>query len=333
MKAWLQAYMIVLLVAVISALMSSHAFAKMKIVVVGKTKNDSFYEQSFAGCQEFAKTHPDLECIYDGPADFQDARSQENVILELLEKGIDGILVSTTDSNFLARRALVKAQEMKVPVITFDSDLLPEHQALRMAYVGTNNFDFGVALGNYAKKFKKGNPTRICIQSGSPTTPNLNERIRGVRYALSGTHENKKLDGENGWVEYVRCPFFTYGKRDRAITQLEYLLAQKNMPIYLAVAGFAQFSPDYIKTVAPHKIRVLSKDAIIISADAEALQLEALEQGLSTVNIGQRPFEMGRYSAELMYNFIVDGKKPEKEVNYLGFYYCTMKDSVDCALD
>lgn len=312
---------------------AGHSHAEMTIAVIGKTKNDSFYEKAFAGCQEFAATHPDLNCLYDGPEDFQDTRAQAKVVAKVLKQGVDGILVSTTNSGFLVERVLKEAQQRNIPVITFDSDLLDEHHDYRLAYVGTNNFDFGVALGNYAKTFQKDGVNEICIQSGSDSTPNLNERIRGVRFALSGNSGDMRLEGENGWVEHKRCPFYTIGKRDRAITQLEFILAQPKPPIFLAVAGFAQFSPNYIDTVLPYQDQVKAGRIIIISADAEDIQLKALEQNLSSINIGQRPFEMGRYGAQLLYEYLKEGKKPEKEINYLGFFYCREDGGVQCLTD
>ncbi|MDX1396965.1 MAG: substrate-binding domain-containing protein [Oceanospirillum sp.] len=302
---------------------SAVTFADFKVAVIGKTKNDSFYEKAFDGCETFSATVDDLICIYDGPEDYQNPRSQAAVVDRVLSQHVDGILISTTHSGFLVERILKEAQEKRVPVITFDSDLLPEHHSYRLAYVGTNNFDFGVALGEYARKFKKEGINEICIQSGSDATPNLNERIRGVRFALSGDSANKKLSGEKGWVEHPRCPFYTLGKRDTALNQLMFLLSQKQPPIFLAVAGFAQFSPDYLTAVKPYQQQIRSGDIVLISADAEAMQLEALQQHLSTANIGQRPFEMGRYSALLMYQYLKYQQMPEQEINYLGFYYCS----------
>lgn len=316
-----------------SILGGSPSFANIKIAVIGKTKNDSFYEQAFEGCQALAQETDGVSCLYDGPVDYQDVRSQVRVVQQMLERDVDGLLISTTESKALTERALKLAQYRGIPVVTFDSDLEEEDQPYRLAYVGTNNFDFGVALGRYAERFKTEGMNTICIQSGSERTPNLTERLEGVRFALSGNRSNNKLDGENGWQEHNRCPFYTLGKRDRALSQLEFMLAQPDRAIFLAVAGFAQFSPDYIETIQPYRSRINAKDVVIISADAEEIQLKALEQKLSTVNIGQRPFEMGRVGARLLYEYIQHNKKPEKEINYLGFYYCHEEDGVQCSFD
>ncbi|MEM7389211.1 MAG: substrate-binding domain-containing protein [Pseudomonadota bacterium] len=180
--------------------------AKYVVAVVGKTKNDSFYQQAFKGCEQFAKQHLDFECIYDGPKDFQDIRTQVLVITDLVRRNnISGLLIATTDSNYLVERALKKLKDNNIPVITFDSDLLEKDQQYRLTYVGTNNFDYGVALGNELKKFTNKENNQVCIQSGHSTTPNLNKRIEGVRYALSG-QKDKRLSGENGWSEFDRCP-------------------------------------------------------------------------------------------------------------------------------
>lgn len=308
---------------ILSFLLSLPLRADLKIAVIGKTKNDSFYEQAYKGCQSFAATAGDIICVYDGPNDYQNPRAQAAIVDRALAEHADGILISTTNSEFLVERVLRVAREKHVPVITFDSDLLPEHRSYRLAYVGTNNFDFGVALGNVARRFGKELGREICIQSGSDATPNLNERIRGVRYALSGNQSNRKLSGENGWTEHHRCPFYTLGKRENALNQLKFLFAQSEPPLFLAVAGFAQFSPHYIEEMATYRNRIESGDLVVISADAEAMQLQALAQHLSTANIGQRPFDMGYESARLMYAYLKQNRRPAQEVNYLGFYYCT----------
>ena len=317
----------------LSATETSHDAAKKKlnIVVIGKTKNDSFYEQSYEGCKKFAQTVGDINCIYDGPKDFQNIRSQALIIESYINKGVDGFLISTTDSTFLVNRVLKQVKEAKIPVITFDSDLLEKDKAYRLAYVGTNNFDYGVALGNQAKAFKKTGETQICIQSGHDTTPNLNARIDGVRYALAGTHVTR-LQGENGWTEYSRCPFYTLGKRGQAVRQLEHILNLETPTIFLAVAGFAQFSPNYIERIKPYEAQIKSGEAVIISADAEEIQLKALGAHLSNINIGQKPFEMGRLGTELLYQYLTQNKLPEKDIYYQDFYYCTPENVNECVV-
>jgi ribose transport system substrate-binding protein len=306
------------------------------IGVVGKTKHDSFYEQSWQGCKDYARSlaSEELEiiCRYDGPEFFQDIREQAIVVNKVIDSGVDGLLISTTDSNYLVKNALTRAEAKSIPVITFDSDLLPEHRQHRLAYVGTNNFDFGVALGEAAKQYKREGITKVCIQSGHESTPNLDQRIKGVRFALSDGKNTSRLEDEMGWNEYERCPFYTLGKRTMAVNQLE-LVLKRSVPMFIAVAGFAQFSPDYVTKVGPYLKQILQQSTVIISADTEPLQLTILAQGLSTLNIGQRPHEMGFLGAKMLHQFIQTKVKPQQEFTYLGFHTCTADNVQTCTLN
>lgn len=315
----------------LALLISLPSFA-FTIAVVGKTKNDSFYEQSFKGCLAFASQHPQVQCVYDGADDYQDVRTQVLIVKDLIQRNVDALLISTTDSAFLVKGALKAAKRKGIPVITFDSDLLPEHQRYRLAYVGTNNFEFGIALGNAVKDHKKQKPQLICIQSGHQTTPNLNARVEGVRYALSG-EPTKRLTGQNGWMEHERCPLFTMGKREDAITQLLTIIDMPASPIFVAVAGFAQFHPEYLSLLNPYKAKIEQDEVTIISADTEDQQLEILQAGLSTINIGQNPFEMGRKGAELLFLFKKTGLKPEQDTYYLPFHYCNRDNTKSCTVN
>ncbi len=302
---------------------------KLTFAVIGKTLNDSFYEQSFDGCLHFAATIKNLDCIYDGPLNYQDIRSQGFAVERVLAKGIDGLIISVTDSAYLADYILPKLAKLNIPVITFDSDLLSAHHHHRLTYVGTNNVEFGKALGEYATKFKRPGVNHVCIYSGHPTTPNLNDRIKGVRLFLSNNQTASRLHGENDWFEIERCPYYSLGKRDQALSQLINSFDNK-VPINIAVAGFAQFSPKYIEAIKPYKKLLETEEVVFVSADTEPLQLSALRERLSTINIGQNPFEMGRLSADLLFNYLTQNTLPEKDMYFLDFHYCHTENFDTC---
>ena len=70
-----------------------------------------------------------------------------------------------------------------IPVLTWDSDLLPQDKGLRIAYVGTHNYDIGVNLAKLVMQIKPKGGT-ICIQSGGAAAANHNERMQGIRDTL-----------------------------------------------------------------------------------------------------------------------------------------------------
>jgi ribose transport system substrate-binding protein len=308
--------------------MSLSTQAKLKIAIIPKTKNLSFFEDSHRGCLDTAKVHKEIECIYDGPIDFQDPRQQAIVLNNLLKQDLDAILLAVTDSDFLVENGLKQAREKGIPIITYDSDLKKEHHKYRLAYVGTDNIALGKALGDAAKKYKRNEVQNICIQSGSEGSPNLEDRIRGVRLSLTEGKSSSKMDGKYGWKEIRRCPLYTFGKAELAVFQVDFILNKKEDLVFLPIAGFAQFSPNYIPKIKPHLENIKSNLITIISADTLDIQLKALAEGLSTENIGQNPYEMGRRGTKMLYEYLTKKKLPKKEFNYVSFHHCT-QDNVD----
>ena len=51
-------------------------------------------------------------------------------------------------------KALEKAKAAGIPVLTWDSDLLDKDKGLRIAYVGTYNYDIGVNLAKLVQAIK-----------------------------------------------------------------------------------------------------------------------------------------------------------------------------------
>ena len=57
------------------------------------------------------------------------------------------------------------AKDAGIPLLTWDTDLLPENKDLRVAYIGTHNYEIGTNLAKLVKSVKPNGGT-ICIQSG-----------------------------------------------------------------------------------------------------------------------------------------------------------------------
>jgi ABC-type sugar transport system, periplasmic component len=70
---------------------------------------------------------------------------------------------------------LQAAKAAGIPVLTWDSDVLPDSKGLRAAYIGTHNYEIGANLAKLAMEIKPKGGT-VCIQSGGalrPTTMNV----------------------------------------------------------------------------------------------------------------------------------------------------------------
>ena len=308
----------------------------LKFAVVPKFYG-AFFDQSKLGCEAAASQLTDVECIYLGP-EISSVRLQDKVIEQLIDQGIDGIAVAITQSKFLAENSLSKAKAAGIPVITYDSDFdaptLAQHQDLRRAYIGTDNFAFGLALGEQLKKLRP-NGGSLIIQTGRPDSPNLNLRIMGIRSALSGktytTPPGKRLHKDNGWTE-IREPFSNFDQLSQAVRQMESVMKGKPVKAdsFIAVGGWPQNDESlYRKMIAPYKIKLNNKEIVVIISDAAPPQLAMLQDHLAHTNIGQSPYEMGRQAIFTLHKIVSD--QAFEQIVYTPIKLCTPENAERCA--
>jgi ribose transport system substrate-binding protein len=307
----------------------------LKFAVVPKYYS-AFFDESGRGCKEEAAQMEGVECIYRGP-DKGDVRMQDKIIEQLINEGVDGIAVSVTESNFLARNSLQKARNAGIPIITYDSDFdahtLEQYDSLRLAYIGTDNFQLGMAFGEQLKKLRPKGGTLI-IQTGRPNSPNLNLRIMGLRSELSGkiykTPPGEILKNDLGWTE-VRAPMVNFNNIKRSVKQLESVLkVQPNRAdAFVAVGGWPQNNEtQYREMIEPFKDKIDRKETVLVISDASKSQLRMLGDHLTHVNIGQKPYEMGRQAIFTLLK-IVKKQKYEKVI-YTPLAYCTPENYDTC---
>lgn len=325
----------ILLTGLIMLTTFSATSKELKFAVVPKF-NSVFFDQSKYGCEDGAKELANVSCIYVGPNQ-ADVRTQDQIIQKLIDEGVDGIAVAVAQSQFLADHSMQKAKDAGVPIVTYDSDfepsILKEYGKLRLAYIGTNNFELGKALGEQLKVQRPVGGTLI-IQSGRPDSPNLNLRIMGIRSALSGkqyaTPPGDILNNDNGWTE-AREPYFNYDQIPRAVKQLEQVIVGKwpHVNSFTSVGGWTQNDEGVYKSVvSPYKQKLTDKEMVIVVSDASATQLQLLQDKLATANVGQSPYEMGRQAILTLYK-IVNGEQYD-EIIYTPLNVCTQQNYDTC---
>ncbi|HYX02371.1 MAG TPA: substrate-binding domain-containing protein, partial [Reyranella sp.] len=217
---------------------------------------------------------------------------------------------------------------------TWDSDLLDKDKALRLAYVGTHNYEIGVNLAKLAQKIKPKGGT-ICIQSGGAAAANHNERMQGIRDTLAGAKSAQapgtKLTGQNGWTEVAGCPLYTDDDFPRSVQQMEDILGKyPKLDAFIPTGGFPQFIPQaYRKVAEKYKGRIADGSLALVVADTLPVQMDLLKAGLSKGQVGQRPAEMG-YKTMFFLKDIKDGKPAPKDPTYTGLDVCTPETAAAC---
>jgi ribose transport system substrate-binding protein len=320
--------------ALLAVSASARAADAYTFALVPKNTNNPFFDQALAGCKKAEKELAGaVKCLYIGPGEHGGGDEQAQIVSDLVSKKVDGIAVSPANAPAIAA-ALQGAGPAKIPVLTWDSDLLPKDKAERLAYVGTHNYEIGVNLAKLAMQIKPKGGT-ICIQSGGAAAANHNERMQGIRDTLSGTKSAEspgvRLTGQNGWKEVDGCPLYTNDDFPLSVQQMEDILAKyPNLDAFIPTGGFPQFVPDaYEKVASKYKDKIASGALALVVADTLPIQIELMKKGLSAGQVGQRPFEMG-YKAMYFLKDIKDGKAPPTDPTYTGLDVCTPKTADTC---
>ena len=167
-------------------------------------------------------------------------------------------------------------------------------RALRKTYLGTNNYDMGVLMAKHLKGLKPKGGT-VCLQLGNVAADNINARAQGFRDTIAGKKGIERLKGEGGWTEIDGCPLFTNDQIDLANQQMaDTFIANPNLDAFILVGGWAQFGPQaYAQVTDQVMAKLKEKKLVIVAGDTLPPQMNALKEGRSHAQIGQRPFEMG----------------------------------------
>ena len=313
----------------------STAFAQNIFALVPKNMANPFFEQAREGCKKAeAESGGKFVCEYIGPGEHGGGEEQVQIVQDLIARGdVKGIGVAPANAAAMAV-ALQAAKDAGIPVLTWDSDVLPENADLRTAYIGTHNYDIGVELAKLAQKIKPEGGT-LCIQSGGAAAANHNERMQGIRDTLGGktgtTAPGEPLAGENGWTEAQGCPLYTNDDFPLAVQQFQdFMAANPDLDAFIATGVFPQFVPDANRAaVEPFKGKIADGSLALVVADTLPMQMEQMKEGLSAGQVGQRPFEMG-YQVMIALQQMADGGAAPADPTYTGLDVCTPETADTC---
>jgi ribose transport system substrate-binding protein len=301
-----------LLAGIAVAMMATPAFAaNYRFVIVPKAMNNPFFDFARDGCLKRAKELGNIECIYKGPVEHEPA-TQAQIIQDFVTQKVDGLAISVADVAAMTK-SIEAATAAGIPVITFDADA---PGSKRLAYIGTNNKEFGVALGKQLLKMRL-DGGKYAMVSGGPGAKNLAERVDGVREALKGSK----------WAEVAGSPTFCNDDPALAVQQMtDMRTATPDLAAIVPIGGWPMFAPEGFKAFASrNKKDIDSGKFTLVVADTLKMQLELLRDGYANALVGQRPFEMGEKAMDTLLAI----KKGEKvpEIVYTGLDLVT-KDNV-----
>jgi ABC-type sugar transport system substrate-binding protein len=113
---------------------------KYHIAVIPKGTTHEFWKSVHAGAAQAAREAGNVEVLWKGPLQENDAEGQINVVQEFITKKVDGLVLAPLDSQALVA-SVRDAKQQGIPTVIFDSGLADE--SVIVSYVATDNYHGG----------------------------------------------------------------------------------------------------------------------------------------------------------------------------------------------
>lgn len=289
--------MLVLLLMVSLIGLTSISAKTITIAMIPKSLDNPVFLDSKVGGQEEAKKLG-VDFIWTG-SNQADAASQVTVIEGLIQKKVDGLVISCNDAGAL-KDVIDRAVAAGIKVATFDSD---SKDSKRAFYVGTDNYNAGKSCGKAMVKLvneRKLNGQISCaVLTGGLGAPNLNDRIKGFKEVVADAKLNFK------YTTTLACDDDT----NKGVELMEqYVKANPKLQTFFVVGGWPYFSAP---GSMPNTKAWIAKGGILVSMDTFYPVLKAMNDGLANALVGQDFVSMGKLSVSSMYDLINGKKVPE----------------------
>ena len=258
---------------------------KLKLAFVSNNAA-TFWTIARTGCEAAAKDLGNMDVDFRIPSTGS-AAEQQQILDDLVAKGVDGIAVSPIDpknqTEFLNKIAA------STLLITCDSDAT---DSKRVCYIGTDNFAAGVEAGKLIKEALP-NGGKIMVFVGYADAQNAKDRFGGIK---------KELEGSK--VEII----------DLRTDDTDTVRAQKNVedtlvkyPDVACCVGLYNYNGPAILNA----VRGANKQGAvkIVCFDENAETLDGVASGDIYGTVVQQPFEFGKQSMTKMAKYLGGDKE------------------------
>lgn len=259
---------------------------KVKVAIVSNNPAE-FWTICEAGAAEAAKEF-NADLFFRRPPQGS-ASEQREIIEDLMTQGVNGIAISVNDPknqvNFLNRVA------ERMPLVTQDNDA-PDSK--RLCYIGTNNYQAGLAAGKLVKEALPDGGT-IAIFVGQPDPVNAKERRQGVLDELAGEKDAK---GPKYGKYSLLGTFYDNVNEDEAKVKASTALVQLQNEPNVCMVGLWAYNPPAILSAVKNAGK--QGKVKIVAFDEMENTLQGIKDGLIVGSIVQQPYQFGYQSVKLL---------------------------------
>ena len=281
------------------------AFAKdtIEIAVVPKALDNAIFLDAKTAAEAKGK-ELGIKIYWEGPTT-SDAAMQVNVIESLIERQVDGILISCNDADAL-KDVIDRAVDKGIVVGCFDSDS-PESK--RSFYCGTDNYAIGKLSAEFMMEYLP-EGGKVAILTGVLGAPNLEARIDGFEETIAAAGSKIEILPVQTGEDDVQ-------KSVEVVAQ--YTAANPDLAGWFFDGGWPYFAdPDAL----PEVKTFMENGGHIVSIDTCYPMMQFVGMEMVDVLIGQNYPTMGALGVETLYK-IIKGEEVDlgDETNYIDTGY------------
>jgi len=281
---------------------SSSATGSHKIDVILKTLSSEYWQYVKAGCDAYAKDHPDISVDVKGPSSETAYDEMTNMVqTDLANTDYDAIVIAPLQSDSVANQIV----DAKVPVLAVDTKINSDKIA---SFIGTGNEAAAKSGGQAAVEAAKAlgweeiNCIEIAgVQGDETNTARMKGYKEGVE-AAGGTF----LDDETQYADATA---------DKAVTAMEGIMSKYPDGVAIICANNDDMAMAAAKTAAGNEAY---KNTVFLGFDGGAAVCESIAGGDATfanyISVAQNAYDMGYKAVETAVK-VVNGETVEDFVD------------------
>jgi ribose transport system substrate-binding protein len=266
----IRGFALLALLALLCVLPGCNAHSGETYVMISSNIKIPYWQTAGAGFAQAARKIG-VGFVFQGPDNYDPAAERDSFEGALNRKPT-GVLVSVADTNVM-KDSIDKAIAAGIPVITIDSDA---PSSKRLFFIGTNNYQAGVTGGKRLAEELHGKGSVVVFTM--PSQPNLDERLRGYKFALEG------FPG----IKITRIVDIKGDPRVAFDTTTQILGNDKKEHIDAFVCLEALSGKEVAGVLNDYKV----KGRTIIAMDTDPDTLQWIQKGVIAATISQKPFTM-----------------------------------------
>ena len=294
MKRTIRFFVVLVILLGLNPQTSCKKKSSLVIGVVPKGQSQIFWKAVHAGAAAAAQ-ELGVEIRWNGPASEIDLTQQINIVDDLINQRVDGIVLAPTHGESLVP-IVERAFQERIPVVIFDSGIRTEKY---LTYVSTDNYKGGV-LG--ARRMAAVVPagSKIAVIGNVPGSVSTTERENGFRETIAREFPSIQI------VE------FQYGM---AAQSKGLAVAEDILTAHPDLAGiFCTNEAGTVGAVQGAKSKGVAGKVKIVGFDTAPTAVQDLKAGNLDSLVVQNPFRMGYLGVKSLVESL-RGKQPEKRID------------------